>query len=171
MLESVEVEEAVAVSNDLQKAKRIFLYGEGRSGLMGKAFAMRLMHGGYQVYVVGETTTPSIKNGDILVVVSGSGSSESIIHFVTKAKEIGAKVILITANNTSEIAKISNQVLHIPALTKHHHSEESGAFQPLGNQFDQSTHLLLDAIIIFSFNEKSDGNINQVMHKRHANLE
>ncbi|HJQ93289.1 MAG TPA: hypothetical protein VJ874_03265, partial [Candidatus Thermoplasmatota archaeon] len=37
----------------LQPARRVFLYGRGRSGFVARAFAVRLMHLGYQTYVVG----------------------------------------------------------------------------------------------------------------------
>lgn len=39
----------------LEDAKNIFVMGAGRSGFVAKAFAMRLMHLGYNVYVVGKT--------------------------------------------------------------------------------------------------------------------
>ena len=35
--------------------------------------AMRLMHVGFEAHVVGEATTPSIAEGDRLMVFSGSG--------------------------------------------------------------------------------------------------
>jgi 6-phospho-3-hexuloisomerase len=171
VLSNVDEEEAVTVSRELQHAKRIFVYGEGRSGLMGKAFAMRLMHGGYQVYVVGETITPSIELGDLLVAISGSGSTAMIHQFASKAKESGAAVVLMTTNKASEIAAISDHVLVIPAATKYRRQDEPETIQPLGNQFDQSVHLLLDAIIIHSLQEKQSSSINDVMRKRHANLE
>lgn len=41
-------------------ADSIFIMGAGRSGLVGKAFAMRLMHLGFTSYVVGESTTPAV---------------------------------------------------------------------------------------------------------------
>ena len=72
VLSKVNEEEAIALSEELKKAKRIFISGEGRSGLMGKAIAMRLMHGGFHVYVTGETITPSIAVGDLLIAISGS---------------------------------------------------------------------------------------------------
>ncbi|GAA6621429.1 hypothetical protein [Scytonema sp. NUACC26] len=53
--------------------KRIFVEGEGRSGFAIRMAAMRLMHLGLQDYVVGETTTPSIEKGDLLIACSGSG--------------------------------------------------------------------------------------------------
>ena len=43
------------------KQRRIFVRGAGRSGFQAKSFAMRLMHLGYEVYVLGETITPSVQ--------------------------------------------------------------------------------------------------------------
>lgn len=83
----------------LDGAKRVFVSGAGRSGLIGRFFAMRLMHSGYDVSVVGEIVTPSIKAGDLLIIISGSGETEQLIAFTKKAKEIGAKIILISAKD------------------------------------------------------------------------
>ncbi|PLS17711.1 6-phospho-3-hexuloisomerase [Bacillus sp. M6-12] len=169
VISNIAEEEALLVSAELRKAKRIFVYGEGRSGLMGKAFAMRLMHGGYNVYVVGETITPSIAEGDLLVAISGSGSTGMIYEFANKAKQLGVKVILVTTNRDSKISKISDHLLVIPAATKYRHPGEPETIQPLGNQFDQSVHLVLDGIIIHSLQDKQD--MNEEMRNRHTNLE
>lgn len=75
------------VAFSLYQAKRIFVIGEGRSGLMGKSFAMRLMHLGATVYVVGETITPSIATGDVLVAVSGSGKTQQVVSVAKKSKK------------------------------------------------------------------------------------
>ncbi len=48
----------------LTSAENVFILGLGRSGLVAKAFAMRLMHLGISVYVVGETITPAIYDTD-----------------------------------------------------------------------------------------------------------
>ena len=50
-----------------EDAKRIFVAGAGRSGLISKFFAMRLMHAGFEVFVVGEIVTPSICEGDLFL--------------------------------------------------------------------------------------------------------
>ncbi|WP_298825863.1 6-phospho-3-hexuloisomerase [uncultured Planococcus sp.] len=171
VLSNVEEEEAVQLSTQLKEAKRIFVYGEGRSGLMGKAFAMRLMHGGFQVFVVGETITPSIEEGDLLVAISGSGSTEAILQFAAKAKESGAKVSLVTTNKESKIAAICDCVLNIPAATKHRRPEEPATIQPLGNQFDQSVHLVLDAIIIGTLEGNRNKDMHEEMTRRHTNFE
>ena len=64
---NVKKDEIDQVIGLIQKDRRIFVAGEGRSGFSAKGFAMRLMHLGYTVYVVGETITPAIKEGDILI--------------------------------------------------------------------------------------------------------
>lgn len=171
VLFNVIEEEAVDLSMHLQEAKTIFVYGEGRSGLMGKAFAMRLMHGGFPVYVVGETITPSIGADDLLVVISGSGSTETMLQFATKSKDLGAKVFLVTTNRDSKMALICSGILMIPAATKHRRLSEPETIQPLGNQFDQSVHLVLDAIIIGTLQKEEEGSTYDGMIKRHTNLE
>ena len=77
--------------------------GEGRSGFSAKGFAMRLMHLGYTVYVVGETITPAIKEGDILIGVSGSGKSISVVDAARKAKEKNASVIAVTSKESRRL--------------------------------------------------------------------
>ncbi|WP_202983829.1 SIS domain-containing protein [Gilliamella sp. ESL0254] len=62
----------------IQQHNRIFVYGTGRSGLMLKALAMRLMQLGLNAFVVGETTTPSTQQGDLLIVASASGETNSV---------------------------------------------------------------------------------------------
>ncbi|TWT05286.1 6-phospho-3-hexuloisomerase [Planococcus sp. CPCC 101016] len=171
VLSNVDEHEAIQLSAQLKAAKRIFVYGEGRSGLMGKAFAMRLMHGGFQVFVIGETITPSIEEGDLLVAISGSGSTEAILQFASKAKESGAKVSLVTTNKESQIAAICDGVLNIPAATKQRRPEEPATIQPLGNQFDQSVHLILDAIIIGTLAENGNKDVYEEMTRRHTNFE
>lgn len=169
VLDMVDVEEAEELSRLLQTKERIFIHGEGRSGLVGKMIAMRLMHAGRQVFVVGETTTPSITNGDFLLVLSGSGETDSIYNITKKAKDVRAHVILVTTSATSKIGVLSDAILVIPAATKKSAPGEFETIQPLGNQFDQSAHLLLDAIIIHS--TQMESNSGQEMQKRHSNLE
>ncbi|WP_026582636.1 6-phospho-3-hexuloisomerase [Bacillus sp. J33] len=171
VLEGINEKEAIHLSKHLREAKRIFVYGEGRSGLMGKAFAMRLMHGGFPVYVIGETVTPSIEADDLLVAISGSGSTGAILQFASKSKEIGAKVFVVTTNRDSKMASICNGILVIPAATKYRRQGEPSTIQPLGNQFDQSVHLVLDAIIIGTLQAENQESVYEEMTKRHTNLE
>ncbi|QBP41872.1 6-phospho-3-hexuloisomerase [Paenisporosarcina antarctica] len=171
VLAHVNETEAIELSELLVQAKNIFVFGEGRSGLMGKAFAMRLMHGGFSVYVVGETTTPSIQKDDLLVVISGSGSSAMITSLVETIKKKEAVLALVTTNREAKVSKDCQNVLHVPAATKYRKSNEPDTIQPLGNQFDQSVHLLLDSIIIYTLEKASDSMSFEEMKNKHTNME
>ncbi|MED1467780.1 6-phospho-3-hexuloisomerase [Bacillus salipaludis] len=169
VLGQIEEQHLHEVADHLIKATRIFVVGEGRSGLMAKSFAMRLMHLGANVYVVGETITPSIMEGDILVAVSGSGTTKSVTWTSDKAKSIGATIIAMTTNTGSPLAAVADQILHVPAATKYRRENERETIQPLGSLFDQCAHILFDTICLFY------GELNQVNHqiafKQHSNLE
>ncbi|TMW72288.1 6-phospho-3-hexuloisomerase [Alteribacter natronophilus] len=171
VLASVNASEAETLSTCLREAPAVFVLGEGRSGLMGKAFAMRLMHGGYRVYAVGETITPSIQKDDLLVAISGSGTTKGIVDMAEKAGKAGAKVFAVTTDADSPLGKQSDHSLVIPAATKYRRETEPDTIQPLGNQFDQSLHLLLDAVIIHSLNSGDAEKTNDELKSRHANLE
>ena len=110
---NVKKDEIDQVIGLIQKDRRIFVAGEGRSGFSAKGFAMRLMHLGYTVYVVGETITPAIKEGDILIGVSGSGKSISVVDAARKAKEKNASVIAVTSKRESPLAGFADQILVI----------------------------------------------------------
>lgn len=169
VLNQVAEEELQQLALELQKAKRIFIIGEGRSGLMAKSFAMRLMHLGATVFVVGETITPSIAEGDLLVAISGSGTTKSVVWTAEKTQSLGCSVIAVTTNPESALTVSATKVLHVPAATKYRRENELQTIQPLGSLFDQCVHILFDTIcLLFS-------KLNEVDHTaafgRHSNLE
>jgi 6-phospho 3-hexuloisomerase len=149
----------------LDGAGRIFLAGAGRSALVTRFFAMRLMHGGYDVYVVGEIVTPSIRKDDLLIVISGSGETETMIAYTKKAKEQGAKIALISAKSSSTIADMSDMVF--PVGTPDLYTKVVG--MPMGTTFELSTLIFLEAVISHIIHEK--GIPEEEMRTRHANLE
>ncbi|MBD1378923.1 6-phospho-3-hexuloisomerase [Metabacillus arenae] len=171
VLQQVNPDEALKLAQELQNANRIFIAGTGRSGLIGKVFAMRLMHSGFPIYVVGETITPSIEANDLLLVISGSGSTGTLKQFAAKAKDIDAKVALVTTNKDSVIGQLSDCTVRIPAATKKRLESEPETIQPLGSQFDQSAHLLLDAIVVNVLQQQSKEQDNSSLNQKHANLE
>ncbi len=91
VLEKVSYLPVAQLAQAIVDSKRIFVSGEGRSGLVLRMFAMRLMHLGCQDYVVGETITPSIQAGDLLIDCSGSGSTGNVVAITQKAKKVARK--------------------------------------------------------------------------------
>lgn len=165
---NVETEEYASLVQLLKEDRRFFFTGEGRSGFVAKAIAMRLMHSGKTVYVVGETTTPAIQENDSLVVLSGSGKTAQALNISESAHRAGATVYMVTTNEEAlQLPYISGGV-RIPAATKYRQADEPETIQPLGNQFDQAAHLILDAAIIDSL---AEGKSNEELVKKHSNLE
>ena len=146
-------------------AKRIFVAGQGRSGLVGRGFAMRLMQLGLAAFVVGETTTPAIGKGDLLVVVSGSGETKTVADFAGEAKGSGAKVACVTAEAKSTVAKKSDIAIILKGKTK----EKGESIEPLGSLFEQSALIFFDAVIIGLMKKAGKG--EKEMRGRHASLE
>jgi 6-phospho-3-hexuloisomerase len=149
----------------LDGAKRIFVAGAGRSKLVGNFFAMRLVHGGYDVSVVGEIVTPSIKNGDLLIIISGSGETEQLIAFTKSAKKVGASIVLISAKSQSTIGSMADAVFTIGSADQY--GKVVG--MPMGTVFELSTLIFLEATISHIIHDK--GIAEEVMRERHANLE
>ncbi|MGI6499459.1 MAG: 6-phospho-3-hexuloisomerase [Anaerostipes sp.] len=152
---------------NIKDHKRIFVYGTGRSGLMLKALAMRLMQIGLNAYVVGETTTPSVEKGDLLIVASASGETGSVCMTAQSAKKQGVDLIVISSAISSTLGKIQTPDITIESATKFETSKTS--VQPLGSLFEQMLLMVFDTVILEMSQE--DAESNEDMAKRHASLE
>lgn len=155
----------------IEVAPRIFLAGVGRSGLCMRALAMRLMHLGKTVYVVGETITPGITAEDMLVIGSGSGRTASLLTTAEQAQRRGAKILLLTTNTTSPLADLADHRVIIPApsLNMSGRVPEFESVQPMGSLFEQSLLILCDSLILGLM--RRIGVDAAQMSERHANLE
>lgn len=166
VLRNVNTEEIDQAAELISQADHIFIQGNGRSGLVGKMAAMRLMHSGYHIHVVGETTTPSFTENDLLIVLSGSGKGSSLEKMIAKVNALGGKTLLVTATDDKAVTSNFDSAICIKASTKHNDIQ---TIQPLGNQFDQSMHIILDALII-KLNMQT-GTTNADLKQKHFNLE
>jgi len=180
VIDSASVEAALEILlENIRNGRKVLVIGAGRSGLAGRAFAMRLMHLGFNVYVFGETITPAVGENDLIVAISGSGSTKLIVTAATAAKEMKAKIIAITSHRDSPLAKISDQVIMIPGRTKLA-SEESdytirqilGSHEPLaplGTLFEVTLNVFLDSLIAELMQRLGKTEID--LRKRHATIE
>jgi len=170
VLSGVTDESIEELSGSILKAKRVFLFAMGRSGLAIKAFAMRLMHLGLKVHVVGEVTSPSLGEGDLLIVGSASGETPSVVLNSKKARKVGAGIVAITASKESTVAGLSDMVITVPTKTpKVPDRAGVSSVQPMGNLFEQSLLILTD-IIVMNLMERLSID-SEMMFKNHANLE
>ncbi len=141
---------------------RIFIYGVGRSGLIAKAFAIRLVQMGLEVYFVGETVTPIVEEGHLVIIVSHTGETMSCIQTANIVRRVGARVIAITSDDHSKLATASNLIIRI----KPKKDEERKRLAPLGTLFEDATLIYLDGIVaqIMEKLGQSEGS----MRRRHA---
>jgi len=161
----------------IMNADSIFITGAGRSGLVGKAFAMRLMHLGFTSYVVGESTTPAVHKNDVVIAISGSGETRLISDLGRIAKDIGATLITVTSNKDSTLGHISDATLEIHGRSKEdtggylerHMRGEYSHLTPLGTSFEISSLVFLDALIaeLIYITGASEADLKS----RHAKLE
>lgn len=169
VLAKVDRDQVSKTVGKLDDAGRVFVTGEGRSGLMAKAFAMRLMHLGFLVHVIGETTTPAIVTGDTLVAISGSGTTAGTVRVAHQAVRLGGHVLAVTTEPASPLGELAEQLLILPAATKYRKHGEPPTVQPLSSLFDQTSHLVLDAVALHLAELRGVDNSRAV--STHANTE
>lgn len=141
--------------------KTIFIYGSGRSGLVGQYFAVRLVQLGLDVHFVGDMTTPIIGKDDLTVLISNTGETMSAVQTANIARRLGSHVVSVTATKSSKLAHASNSVivLHIPNTT-------DGNLLPLGTLFEDAAIMMFDALIPELM--KKLGQSEDDMRKKHA---
>ncbi len=178
--DSLSDEEIDAFLGEILGAGRIYVMGAGRSGLVAKAYAMRLMHLGFTAYVVGETITPAMRQNDLLVIFSGSGRTKTVADIAETGKKLGGRIALITANPESRIGMIADAIVILESHRDEIRDEttefdvrqmtgEHRSFAPLGTIFETASMVFADACIsrlmeISQIDEKQ-------LRKRHANIE
>ena len=160
------------------EGRKALVVGAGRSGLVGKAFAMRLMHVGIDVYVMGETITPAIGEGDIVIIISGSGSGAMSTTAASMAKRLGSLIFAVTSYPDSELAQTSDHIVVVPgreavAEESDYQSRqllgEHESLAPMGTLFEDTCAVFLDGLIaeLMARLEVSEAS----MRRKHSTIE
>jgi len=180
----LDQDQMAAFFQEMLSAKKVYVAGAGRSGFIAKAFGLRLMHLGLDVYVVGETITPAFQSGDTLVVFSGSGETHSMVSICGTAKELGGTVCLITSSPDSMMSRMADCVVNLGDLTGYYRKDKNSfeirqltgeyrsvtsAFAPLGTLFETLALIFSDAVISALMEEKKAEILD--MQRRITNVE
>ena len=142
-LNGVDQETFDAFVDALISAKKIFIYGVGRSGLVGKAFSVRLVQMGLATYFIGDTTTPIVESGDVVLIISNTGETMSAVQTANIVGRLGSKVILITGAGHSKLGSASSIIVEL----KVRKDEHKGRFAPLGTLFEAAAYFFLDSTV------------------------
>lgn len=148
VLRKVKVRQLRGLRDEILASERVFVTGLGRTGLMARGFAMRLMHLGRSVFHVGDVVTPAIAKGDLLVICSRTGKSKVLSHYVSIARKAKAHVAVVTARPDSPVAKRADVVMHIDDTPARAGKLARERQQPLGSLFEQSLLIVLDQVVL-----------------------
>lgn len=151
----------------LKKDTPVFVDGEGRSGFQARGLAMRLMHIGYTPYVMGETITPALKENQVYLAISGSGTTKNTVNNTKAAKKLGLKVIAVTSKEESELAQMADCVIKVPGRVKG--DKKTASIQLLSSLFDQSVHIVLDELCLML--SRRDHVSDEMAAGNHVNVE
>lgn len=177
-IDELNEDDVDALIKAIRTSKRIFLWGAGRSGLMAKAFAMRLSQLGFVVYVVGETISPGMKEGDVFIAVSGSGETTSVVNAAKVAKELGVQVVAVSSYVTSTLGNLSDKAIRIRGKTKvdiekdhlkHQIQGVHSSLTPMGTLFEDTVLVFFDGVVGKLMNELKA--TERHMMGRHSKLE
>jgi len=161
VMEKVNWVDFLDLVNRFPRARCTFVTGAGRSGLVARSFGMRLMHAGLPAFIPGETITPATGEGDLLVAISCTGTTGYTDYLARRARELGAEVVVLTADGDSPLAKDADKVVVIPATAPN--------IVLRAAVFEHAASLCLDAVFnVLSDRLKLD---LQKYRQRHANLE
>ncbi len=155
---------------EIERAKRIFVTGAGREGIAARAFSMRLMHLGKEVHWLWDDTTPGMQAGDLFLAVNGSGCIGHIDYLLDRAKETGARRLVVTGAPEERTPKEAEACLFVPAMVyKGKDPRTMPSVQPMGNLFEQHLFLLFDLIVMLLEEQLHES--PAAMEARHRNIE
>jgi 6-phospho-3-hexuloisomerase len=174
-----QVENLIRMIQETQD-KKIFVVGMGRSGFVGRAFALRLMNLGFNVYFLGETITPAAGKDDLVIAISGTGMTKLVVSAASAAKDIGAKVVAITSYKESQLGQMADQLVLVKGRTKMGWPREEDylarqilgerePISPLGSVFENNCMVFLDGLVVeLMYRMKKNEND---LRSRHATIE
>lgn len=170
-LKFIDEEQLNVFKETILKAGHIFTAGAGRSGVAVRAFTNRLMQLGFSVSMVGEISSPHSQKGDLLIIGSGSGETESLIALAQKAKKNGVKIALVTMDAASALGHLADISLILPGVSPKQKTQQSDirSIQPMGSSFEQLQFLTYDGIILELMSVMDES--SQTMFLRHADFE
>jgi len=162
------------------RSRKIFVVGMGRSGFVGRSFALRLMNLGFNVYFLGETITPAAGEDDLVIAISGTGMTKLVVTACAAAKDVGAKVLAVTTYDKSPLGDVADHVVVLTGRTKmgwpreedyltRQITGEREPVSPLGSIFENNCMIFLDGLIVEIMHRLNKTEAE--LRRRHATIE
>ncbi len=169
VLSKVEDRQVKAFTAELFVARRIVVVGAGRVGMAARGFAMRLGHLGFKAYTLGDSTVPQVGRRDLVIICSGSGETQTMYDIAVVGKRNKARLVVITGNIDSRIAKLADVIVHIQAPSKTKAVRHIRTIQPMTTLNEQCLTIFFDALVLSLMKKMRE--THNTMWARHSNLE
>lgn len=151
-----KIEEMIKMLMGVRQTAKVFILAEGRSGRMSEAFAIRLMHLGFNnVFVMmRDTIVQKVSSDDVVVVISGTGTTNTVVAKIRSIieKRVKAKIIAITSQPESLVGKWADLVIELPGRDSPYNKEQATKdkeppLSPLGSRFEINALAFLEATV------------------------
>jgi arabinose-5-phosphate isomerase len=111
----------IAVQLILDSKGKVILTGVGKSGDIAKKVSSTMTSTGTEAIFLHPTDATHgdaglIKKEDVILAIGKSGESDELLALIPTIKRIGAKLVALTANADSKLAKSSDIVIITPIL-------------------------------------------------------
>ena len=119
LVESIDSAFEEAIQLILESPGKIIFSGMGKSGLVGRKIAATFSSTGTTAVFLHPSEAlhgdlGMVEPGDTMVLLGKSGESDEMVGMLPILKKLNCKIISITANKTSTLAKHSHVVLYTP---------------------------------------------------------
>ena len=169
VLKNVSEREVGGLIKAVLESDTVVVCGAGRVGMAVRGFGMRLGHLGLRAHTLGDSTVPSIGKGDLLLVASGSGETQTIFDLCVIAKKNGARVALVTGNPESRMGKLADVIVKLKAPSKTKKVRGLKSVQPMTTLNEQCLGIFFDAVVLVLMDKMNE--THDTMWQRHSNLE
>lgn len=157
------------ICSAIENANNIFIAGVGRTGYIMRCFSMRLAQAGFRVYWIGDCNTCSAKEGDLLILGSGSGETDALVAYIKKAARLKIKKIVFTTDPQSTLGNSADFICVLKADAKYQTLDTKNSIQPMGSLFEEALLITLESIFL----ELMERNqiTEEYLRIKHANFE
>jgi len=138
----------------IKNKRHFFLLASGRSAMILQCFATRLVHLGGKAFMVSNLQSiPAMKKKDILIVLSGSGTTSVVQSLLGSYVNsvIPHAIIVVTSYPDTTIGRMGDLTIKLLGRTKRDQEAKDDDLEailtPEGTAFEQVAFTYLDAVV------------------------
>lgn len=117
----IDKEQIKKVAHLLTISQKVYVFGMGSSGIAGEEIHLRFMRLGLNIEAVHDSHRIKMlaslaDENTIIIALSLSGKTKEILQGIGRAKANGAKIIMLTSNNSFQLSTFCDEVILVPTI-------------------------------------------------------